>query len=98
MIRPMAELAPNEREATDQPPAVRIPLTARQIWGLVLPGTLFLLLIGILLWGTLSSIRPGGAALPATPTGPPAAATSPAPPPSVTSVALAPPPSPTPPA
>ena len=63
-----------EREATDQPPPINAPFTRGQILSLVIPGVLLLTLIGVLLWGALSTVRaPAGAASPpqtATPGGP----------------------------
>ncbi len=52
---------PGEREATDQPPPIHGPLTQSQILSLVVPAASFLLLVGLLLWGTLSNVQPGGA-------------------------------------
>ena len=70
------------REATDQPPPINAPFTRRQVLSLVIPGVLLLALIGVLLWGALSTVRaPAGAAAPpdtATPGGPATPATVPA--------------------
>ncbi|MDQ2810193.1 MAG: N-acetylmuramoyl-L-alanine amidase [Chloroflexota bacterium] len=56
-------LRPGEREATDQPPPLHGPLTQAQLVSLVVPAVSFLLLAGLLLWGTLSSVQSGGAAI-----------------------------------
>jgi|GEM_PF-3343196 len=50
-------LRPGEREAGDQPPPLHGPLTPAQILSLIVPAVSFLLLVGLLLWGTLSSVQ-----------------------------------------
>jgi N-acetylmuramoyl-L-alanine amidase len=83
----MAKNTSPGREATDQPPPINAPFTRGQVLSLVIPGVLLLALIGVLLWGALSTVRaPAGAAPPpgtagagdaVTPTTAPAAAAAP---------------------
>ncbi len=61
-----AGLRPDEREASDQPPPIHGPFTQAQILSLIVPLVSFLLLAGLLLWGTLSSVQSGAAATTAT--------------------------------
>jgi N-acetylmuramoyl-L-alanine amidase len=103
----MAKNSSPGREATDQPPPINAPFTRGQVLSLVIPGVLLLALIGVLLWGALSTVRapagaaappgtttPGGAATPATvpAAAAPDAATAP---PQATATAVPPPASPT---
>ncbi|HUS13766.1 MAG TPA: N-acetylmuramoyl-L-alanine amidase [Chloroflexia bacterium] len=75
-----------EREATDAPPPVHGPMTRAQVISLVVPAVSFVLLIALLLWGTLSNVRPIPAAQAATP---PATGTSAATPVAASTLATA---------
>ncbi len=70
------------REATDAPPPSAPRWTAAQIRGLVIPGVAFVVLIAVLLWGSLSSVRSTPAGSLTTPTAPVAGGAAAAPTPS----------------
>ncbi|HMA34384.1 MAG TPA: hypothetical protein VKY74_07855 [Chloroflexia bacterium] len=69
-----------EHEASDQPPPTPDPFTRAQIISLVVPAVSLLLLILLLLWGTLSSVRPAPPRAGTPPATPAATPTRPAPP------------------